>query len=400
MRCPLATITWEWIVVPSSRRQYKFKGICRNGVPLHLPNQWLWNTFDGGSPATALNYVYGLLRFYCWMEDNDLRIEDVARRHLYEFRSALNNGFGTRGPSPDPLSSSTRRQTLETVLQYLAWAMGLENDEPFLGSGAKKRYRVTRGLLGGLTRKEVDDVRTNILTRPKKTLPGYLTPTEVQQIRDWIDVQWAKKPEMRIRNRAVVEVLFSTGIRKSELCALEVRGWNAEQRILKVPFHEEEYEQARAGAIRGAALVKTGERTVVLSHDATALLSQYEDMYRPVESLKYMHNRLFCLHGRNRGQRLTAYAVEYLFERMNLPFSEGGVGLDKHLHPHIMRHTHATFLSDRGVEGRAIQTQLGHKSYSSTQVYLHISANRRREGIQEAWASAEPFSSLEWGETE
>lgn len=96
----------------------------------------------------------------------------VPRRHLYEFRSALNNGFGTRGPSPDPLSSSTRRQTLETVLQYLAWAMGLENDEPFLGSGAKKRYRVTRGLLGGLTRKEVDDVRTNILTRPKKPFQG------------------------------------------------------------------------------------------------------------------------------------------------------------------------------------------------------------------------------------
>ncbi len=150
-------------------------------------------------------------------------------------------------------------------------------------------------------------------------------------------MQWAKKPEMRIR--------------KSELCAVEVRGWNAGQRILKVPFHEEEYEQARAGAIRGAALVKTGERTVVQSHDASALLSQYVAMYRPVESLKYMHTRLFCLHGRNRGQHLVAYAVEYLFERMNLPFLEGGVGLDKHLHPHIMRHTHATFLS-RSRRGR------------------------------------------------
>jgi site-specific recombinase XerD len=58
------------------------------------------------------------------------------------------------------------------------------------------------------------------------------------------------------------------------------------------------------------------------------------------------------------------------------------------------------FCPDRGVEGRAIQTQLGHKSYSSTQVYLHMSANRQREGIQEAWASAEAFSSREWGDFE
>jgi len=245
---------------------------------------------------------------------------------LYEFRSALNNGFGTHGASSEPLSSATRRQTVETVLQYLAWAMGLENDEPFLGSAAKKRYRVSRGLLGGLTRKEVDDVRTNILTKPKKTIPEYLTSAEVQQIRDWIDVQWSEQPEMRVRNRAIVEVLFATGIRKSELCALQVRGWNAEQRTLKVPYHEAEYERARAGTIRGAALVKTGERTVVLSHNATALLSQYVDMYRPVESLKYTHNRLFCLHGRNRGQPLSAYAIEYLFDRMNLPLRKAGWG--------------------------------------------------------------------------
>lgn len=153
--------------------------------------------------------------------------------------------------------------------------MGLESDEPFLGSG------VTRGLLGGITRKEVDDVRIN--TRPKKTVPRYLTSTEVQQIRDWINEQWVMKPEMRVRNRAIVEVLFSTGIRKSELCALEIRGLNPEQRTLRIPFHEEEYEQARAGKIRGAALVKTGERTVALSRNATALLSQYVDMYRPGE---------------------------------------------------------------------------------------------------------------------
>ena len=70
-RCALDTITWEWIVIPSSRRQHKFKGMYRNGVPLHPANQRLWNTFEGGNPATALNYVHELLRFYCRMEDND-----------------------------------------------------------------------------------------------------------------------------------------------------------------------------------------------------------------------------------------------------------------------------------------------------------------------------------------
>lgn len=159
----LATITWEWIVVPLSSGQYKFKGICRDSVPLHLPNQWLWKKFEDGSPTTALNYGYGLLRFYRWMEDNTLRIEDIARRHLYEFRSALNNGFGTHGASSEPLSSATRRQTVETVLQYLAWAMELENDEPFLGSTTTKRYRISRARLR---------IRSSVQFRPFVSRPS------------------------------------------------------------------------------------------------------------------------------------------------------------------------------------------------------------------------------------
>lgn len=59
----MATITWEWIVMLTPQGQHKFKGICRSGVPLHL-----WTTFDGGNPATASNYLYGLLRFYSWLE--------------------------------------------------------------------------------------------------------------------------------------------------------------------------------------------------------------------------------------------------------------------------------------------------------------------------------------------
>lgn len=233
---------------------------------------------------------------------------------------------------------------------------------------------------------DVDQVRAKLIPKAKKQLPKYLTLSQVQDIREWIDQRWSHRPDLRIRNRAIFEVYFATGIRKRELCALRIDSWDSESRTVRVSYDPAEYQLAQSGRLRAAALVKTGERQVVLSHDASALLHQYVALYRPEQALEYSHNRIFCLHSPARlGRAITPYAIEHLFDLMNLPVSKGGVGIDKWLHPHLMRHTHATFLADREVEDRAIQQQLGHKDYNTTVGYQHVSTARRRKAIDAAF---------------
>ena len=99
-----------------------------------------------------------------------------------------------------------------------------------------------------------------------------------------------------MRNRAIIEVMMDTGLRVGELCAIRLDGFDDVERMIRVPYVESEYEKVQTTSTRSAALVKTGERTVVIGVSSVKFLNEYITLYRPREAIKYGHGRIFCTH--------------------------------------------------------------------------------------------------------
>ena len=159
------------------------------------------------------------------------------------------------------------------------------------------------------------------------------------------------------RDRVVLELLYATGIRVSELCGLDLADVDRGRRVVRV-FG------------KGAK-----ERTVPYGAPAEAALDRYLRRARP--ALARPHSGSALLLGA-RGGRLTGTAV-----RRIVADAAARAGLP-HLSPHGLRHSAATHLVEGGADLRAVQEILGHASLSSTQIYTHVSMERLRAAYRQA----------------
>lgn len=153
------------------------------------------------------------------------------------------------------------------------------------------------------------------------------------------------------RNRAILELLYATGIRVSECVSIELRDIDMENSIALI--------NGKGGKQR---YVPFGS----FCHDA---ISDYLSTTRKDLMEKYHeeHDILFINH---RGQPLTAKGVQYILDNLIKKSS-----LTTNIHPHIFRHTFATHLLDNGADMRTVQELLGHSSLSSTQIYTHVTTS-------------------------
>ena len=157
-----------------------------------------------------------------------------------------------------------------------------------------------------------------------------------------------------LRDKALLELLFSTGLRVSELCALDIDSINLEK---------DEF------SVRGK-----GEkvRVVFLSNAAREALKKYLD------KRKDMDDAMFVQFGRGAGKkssmRLSSRGVERIVKRYAIK-----AGISKKVTPHIIRHMFATDLLQNGADIRSVQMMLGHSNISTTQVYTHITDARLRD---------------------
>lgn len=151
---------------------------------------------------------------------------------------------------------------------------------------------------------------------------------------------------LALRDRAIVETLYSCGLRVSELTGLDVRGLDLEQGLVRV-----------AGKGRKERIVPVGSKA------CTALRDYLDARGNPAQEAP-----LFLNH---RGGRLTPRSVERNLKRQLL---QGGV--TKNATPHSLRHSFATHLLDGGADLRAIQELLGHASLSTTQKYTQVSVDQ------------------------
>jgi integrase/recombinase XerC len=265
---------------------------------------------------------------------------------------------------PDNVAAS--RFDTDGVRAFLAELRDRGNSRASTG----RRLAALRTFARYLVREEeLAEDPTALIGAPKKeqTLPAHLAPPEMQRLLEMPD---AASPGGR-RDRAILEMLYASGLRLSEVVGLNVEDVNLSSRMVRVrgkggkerlvPFNQSASSAVKAmlhDAARGAA--------VLARPTPGRALSRHGRQGTP----------LFLNH---RGGRLTSRSVDRLVRRY-----VRDAAIARGISPHALRHTFATHLLQAGADLRAIQELLGHARLSTTQRYTHLDVGRLMEVYQRA----------------
>ena len=198
-----------------------------------------------------------------------------------------------------------------------------------------------------------DDDPTELLESPQigEHLPEVLSPEEIDQLEASIDLsKWEGH-----RNRAIIEVLFSCGLRVSELVNLKCSNLYAEEQYVRIMG-------------KGSK-----ERLVPISQQA---LKELDFWFMDRRQLKIKPGEEDYVFLNRRGSHLTRTMILIMIKRQ-----AEEAGIQKTISPHTLRHSFATALLEGGADLRAIQTLLGHESIGTTEIYTHIDVTTLREEI-------------------
>lgn len=213
---------------------------------------------------------------------------------------------------------------------------------------------------------KVGYVKTNpfmLMNSPKidKTLPDVLFEEQIDYLFKKND---DRNDVLSIRDKAILETLFSSGIRAKELVELTIQNTNLKTREL---------------LILGKG---NKERIVLISQECKTAIESYLKLVRPelIVKAKIPNNYLFL---NNRGGKLTTRGLEYILTEI-----QEKTGVDFGLHPHMLRHSFATYLLSQGADLVTIQKLLGHESLNATQIYTHVS----EETMKKTYFSKHPRS--------
>lgn len=189
-----------------------------------------------------------------------------------------------------------------------------------------------------------------------KVLPKVLYKNEIDNLFNSIDTSNA----IGKRDMLIMELLYGSGLRVSELCSLEESDIDYANEMIKVfgKGHKERY--------------------VPINHHIIDALRSYVEVARPELILKNeLKNNPFLLVN-HRGGPLTTRGVRVILNNIIDRASE-----HTHIHPHMLRHTFATHLLDGGADLRSVQEMLGHANLSSTQIYTHVSKEQLKQSYMD-----------------
>ena len=219
-----------------------------------------------------------------------------------------------------------------------------------------RKLSATRSFLFYLQREKViEGGKWSVVSRPKlgKALPRFLYYHEVELLLAAPD----SGTLLGFRDRTLLELLYASGFRVSELISLKESSLQLEERLIKV-----------MGKGRK-------ERIVPVGRVATALLAEYLEMIRPALLAKSKNQvpaeEIFL---NKYGEPLSDRGVRYLFQKYIRQVSH-----KEDITPHSLRHSFATHLLERGADLRVVQELLGHASISTTQIYTHVTKEMLRE---------------------
>ncbi len=195
----------------------------------------------------------------------------------------------------------------------------------------------------------VDPTLNIELPKIKPALPHYLNSAEIEMLFAQPDLS---KP-LGMRDRAMLELLYATGLRVSELVMLKTEDLHAERGFVKV------YGKG------------SKQRLVPVGRSALAFLQEYLSLARPKLAARSTSEGLFLS---NRGKPMTRQQFFILLKSY-----AQAAGISKKISPHKLRHSFATHLLNHGADLRSVQAMLGHADLATTQIYTHIDSERLKE---------------------
>ena len=225
-----------------------------------------------------------------------------------------------------------------------------------LGIAPGSRSRIISGLKSFFKflklEKEIEHDPTVLLETPRlgRALPDVLSVDEIDRLISSIDLS---VPDGR-RNRAILETIYGSGLRVSELCTLELSRLRLDEGFLIVTG-------------KGSK-----ERVVPMSDISVKLIREYLAEDRPAPK-RGEEDYVFL---NRRGSHLTRQMIFIVIKN-----HASLAGIDKTVSPHTLRHSFATHLLEGGANLRVIQQMLGHESIGTTEIYLHVSNTRLRDQI-------------------
>jgi len=227
-----------------------------------------------------------------------------------------------------------------------------------IGLSAQSQARIVSGIksfFGYLyLEKEIKKDPTELIESPKtgRKLPDVLSVEEIDLMIQQLDMS---KPEST-RNRAIVEVMYSCGLRVSEVIDLRISNFRFNDGFLRV-----------IGKGNKERLVPVGNSAIKWIHD-------YFEQTRNHGIIKAGHEDYVFLN--RRGSKLTRMMIFTIIKDLT-----ERAGIRKKISPHTFRHSFATHLVEAGADLRAVQEMLGHSSITTTEVYTHLDRNRLKEEI-------------------
>jgi integrase/recombinase XerC len=267
------------------------------------------------SRHTVLNYKADLARFAFFLKDEDIESVDYLfiRRFLSELRKYN-------------LSRASIARTLSALRSFF-------------------KFLVRENLIAS---NPVSGVST---PKKEKKLPNFLEEDEIAKL-----LEAPGKDAMGLRDRAILETLYSTGMRVSEIVGMDIDNCDLISGIIRV-----------YGKGKKQRLVPIGEKAGFAINDYMRVSSNIRDKDKKAVFLN-----------KNK-TRLTDRSVRRILDKYIKKIS-----LKDDVSPHTIRHSFATHLLNRGADLRSVQELLGHASLSTTQIYTHISTDRMREAYKKA----------------
>ncbi len=293
---------------------------------LTLKRQFLEHTEieKGRSVKTVENYDHYLNRFLEFFKKTNPK--DITPEIMREYRLWLNRqSTGNNRKTGDTLKKKTQNYYLIALRAFL-------------------KYIAKRGI----TTLPADYIE---LAKTGERSLDLISADELRRIFEAPNSE--KDPEKRARGKAILELLFSTGLRVSELCALS----------REIDLHQDEL------SIRG----KGGKvRVVFISDEAKSMLKTY------LNHRKDMDDALFVKVGKERSKKedgaLTSRSIQRIVKYYAIK-----AGVSKKVTPHVIRHCFATDLLRNGADLRSVQMLLGHANIATTQIYTHITDSHLKE---------------------
>ena len=233
----------------------------------------------------------------------------------------------------------------------IQWFLSHRFEQGLTARTTARQLSCLRGFYRYLVReKHIQEDPTALVDNPKlgRPLPKSLTEADVEDLLAAPDVETA----LGLRDRTMLEVLYATGLRVSELVGLKLHQVNLRQGVLRV-FGK-----------------GSKERLVPMGDEAMGWLERYTKESRPLLLNEVQSDVLFPS---TRAQQMTRQTFWY-----RLKHYVQQVSIDKPVSPHTLRHAFATHLLNHGADLRVVQLLLGHSDLSTTQIYTHVASSRMK----------------------